>query len=287
MRLVFRKLSCIIAAALVIGCLSGVSGKAEAGLIPYSVIGVNEFNLPVKYEPFNAFLSYNVYRDEGKSWEGESGARDTFLSVEKYARFFKIDALPSVGFLWEAVVGGIYTSGKDDTSTTGILDMQTGFLAWVRPTPNLTTGLEYFLYLPFGTKDVSSHTWANSIAFCTNYNLAGFTLDGDIGYKFVGDTHADGKHSENGDVFFGNLVLAYQFMKNIQPMLKLDFQATGSGKDKATGMKTSGSEELAGGIGNHFTLTEKLSGDIWYEHGLTGRNTTKTNSVLARIVYVF
>ena len=119
MRLVFRKLSCIIAAALVIGCLSGVSGKAEAGLIPYSVIGVNEFNLPVKYEPFNAFLSYNVYRDEGKSWEGESGARDTFLSVEKYARFFKIDALPSVGFLWEAVVGGIYTSGKDDTSTTG------------------------------------------------------------------------------------------------------------------------------------------------------------------------
>jgi len=287
MRYVKQRLCGIIAAALVSVCVAGVIQNSEAGLIPYSVIGVNEFNLPIKYEPFNAFLSYNIYRDEGKAWEGESGARGTFLTVEKYARFFRIDALPEVGFLWEAVVGAGSLTNKNDTSNTGMIDAQTGFLAWIRPTPNLVTGFEYFLYLPVGSNELSGHSFDNSIAFCTNYKLAGFTLDGDFGYKIRGDYRHDGVHAEQGDTFFGNLSLAYQFMKNIEPMLKLDYQATGPGKDTATDVKTSGSEELALGIGNHFTLTDKLSGDIWYTHGFTGRNTTKTNSVYVKIAYVF
>lgn len=284
---VFRRLSIFCAVVFVTVSLTAGFKKAEAGLIPYSVIGVNEFNLPVNYQPFNVFLSYNVYRDEGKSWDGQSGSRSTLLSVEKYARFFKIDALPKVGFLWEVVVGAGSVTNKDDTSNTGLIDAQTGFLAWVRPTDNLTTGLEYFVYLPFGSNELSGHSLDNSIAFTTNYKLGQFTLDGDVGYKIKGDYKHGGVHAEQGDTVFGNLVLAYQFLKNVEPMLKVDFQATGPGKDKLTNNKTSGSEELAGGIGNHFNLTDKLSGDIWYSHGLTGRNTTKTNSVLMRIVYVF
>jgi len=283
----FRRLALLFVAALVAVGFTAELEKAEAGLIPYSVIGTNEFNLPVQYEPFNAFLSYNVFRDEGKSWDGQSAARSTLLSVEKYARFFKIDALPKVGFLWEAVVGAGSATNKDNTSNTGLIDAQTGFLAWIRPTDNLTTGLEYFVYLPFGSNELSGHSIDNSIAFTTNYKVGQFTLDGDIGYKIKGDYKNNGVNTEQGDTVFANLVLAYQFLKNIEPMLKVDFQATGSGRDKMTNIKTSGSEELAGGIGNHFILTEKLSGDIWYSHGLTGRNTTKTNSALMRIVYVF
>lgn len=287
MHFVFRRLLIFFAVALVTVVLSGGLKKAEAGLIPYSVIGVNEFNLPVTYEPFNAFLSYNVYRDEGKAWDGQSRVNSTLLTVEKYARFFKIDALPKVGFLWEAVVGAGSVTNKDDTSNTGAIDAQTGFLVWVRPMENLTTGLEYFLYLPFGSNELSGHSIDNSIAFTTNYKLGKFTLDGDVGYKIKGNYKHAGVNAEQGDTFFCNLVLAYQILKNVEPMLKVDFQSTGTGRDIPTNIKTSSSDELAGGIGNHFILSEKLSGDIWYSHGLTGRNTTKTNSVLMRIVYVF
>ncbi|NVN91974.1 MAG: transporter, partial [Desulfuromonadales bacterium] len=57
-----------VVAALAGICLAGAPHRAEAGIIPYSVIGAHEFDLPVKFEPFNAILSYNVYRDEDKAW---------------------------------------------------------------------------------------------------------------------------------------------------------------------------------------------------------------------------
>jgi hypothetical protein len=282
---------CFIAAALMSVCLAGVSGKAHAGIIPYSVIGPHEFQLPVGDNiPKNGLpilLSYNTWRDEGKAWDGESGARSTFANINKLAYVFKFDSLPKVGFLWEGLAGFASATSKADTSVTGMIDAQTGILAWFKPAGNLVTGLEYWMYLPVGDNELSGHSWNHSFAFVANYALGNFTFDGDFGVKIMGDYKNGGVHAEQGDVFFANLVFAYKFMKNIEPFVKYDYQDAGPGKDKATSVKTSGNSEMAYGVGNHFSLTDKLSADLWYEHGFTGRNTTKTNAGYFKVCYVF
>lgn len=273
--------------ALAVTLLSAVTTGAQAGLIPYSVIGVHEFDLPVTYQPFNAFLSYNVYRDEGKSWTGSSSQNDTLLTINKFAHFFKIDALPQVGFLWEGLLGAGHVTYKDNNSNSGMIDPQTGVLAWIRPTPTWTTGLEYWLYLPFGSNELSGHSVDHSVAFVTNYTQGNFTLDGDVAVKIRGNYRHDGKHLEQGDTLFANLCLSYKLIKNIEPLVKVDYQTTGPGKDKDTGDRTPSSDELALGVGNHFSLSDKLSADAWYLRGVDGRNTTKTNSVYLKLVYLF
>ena len=267
--------------------LTATPRKADAGVIPYSVIGAHEFELPVKYEPFNAFLSYNVYRDESKAWSGSSTQRDTLLTINKFAHFFKFDSMPNVGFLWEAILGAGHVSFKDNTSNSGMIDPQTGLLAWIRPLPNWTTGLEYWLYAPFGSNELSGHSLDHSVAFVTNYTLGNFTLDGDVAVKIRGDYRHGGVNAQQGDTLFANLSLAYKFMKNIEPLLKLDYQTTGPGKNKETGDRTPSSDELTVGVGNHFSLTDKLSADVWYLKGIEGRNTTKTNSVYLKLCYLF
>jgi len=272
-------------------CLSAFSGKALAGIIPYSVIGPHEFQLPVGDDipagGLPILLSYNTYREEGKAWDGESGSRSLFANINKFAYVFKFDAAPQVGFLWEGLAGFASATSKADTSVSGMIDAQTGVLAWIKPTKNLVTGLEYWMYLPVGDNELSGHSWNHSFAFVTNYILGDFTFDGDFGVKIMGDFKNGGVHAEQGDVFFANLVFAYKFMKNIEPFMKYDYQDSGPGKDIATGVKTSGNMEMAWGAGNHFNLTDKLSADLWYEQGFTGRNTTKTNAGYFKVCYVF
>ena len=47
--------------------------------------------------------------------------------------------------------------------------------------------LEYWLYLPIGSDNLSGHSWNHSFAYMTNYILGNFTFDGDFGYKLMGD----------------------------------------------------------------------------------------------------
>lgn len=276
---------------LVSVCLAGVSNKAEAGIIPYSVIAPHEYQLPVGDDipagGLPILLSYNTYREEGKAWDGDSGSRSLFANINKLAYVFKFDALPQVGFLWEGLAGFASAVTKDDQSFTGMIDAQTGVVAWIKPTKNWVTCLEYWLYMPWGDNELSGHSWDHSIAFMTNYVLGNFTFDGDFGYKIKGDYKHGGVEAEQGDTFFANIVAAYKFMKFVEPFAKLDYQATGTGNNKVTSQKTSGNSELAYGIGNRFNLTDKLSADLWYEAGVTGRNTTKTNAGYLKVTYVF
>lgn len=280
--------------------LAGMAGKADAGIIPYSVIAPHEYQLPVGAEipkdGINLLLSYNTFRDEGKAWDGQSGSRSLFANINKFVHIFNIEGLDNCGFLWEGVLGFGNAITKNGQSFTGMIDGQTGLVAWHKPTKNWTNVLEYWLYLPIGDNELSGHSWNHSIAYMTNYHLGGFTFDGDIGYKLMGDSDnavydANGIYqygkAQQGDVFFFNLVFAYKFMTNIEPFVKLDYQASGTGKDKVNGVKTSGNEELAWGVGNQFKISDRLNLAVWYEAGLTGRNTTKTNAGYCRFIWSF
>ncbi|MDD2319838.1 MAG: transporter [Geobacteraceae bacterium] len=292
MSLLQRRVSfAVIVAALASVFLVGASTKADAGIIPYSVIGPHEYQLPVGDEipkdGINLLLSYNTFRDESDAYDGDSSARSLFANVNKFVHIFNIDGLNNAGFLWEGVLGfGSYQT-KDNQSFTGMIDGQTGLVAWHKPTKNWTNVLEYWLYLPIGSNELSGHSWDHSIAYMTNYHLGNFTFDGDFGYKLKGDYKNNGAEAEQGNVFFANLVFAYKFMKQLEPFVKLDFQSTETGKNKITGQKTSGQHELAWGIGNQFTISDRLNLALWYEGPLDGRNTTKTNAGYARFIWSF
>ncbi|NVN93261.1 MAG: transporter, partial [Desulfuromonadales bacterium] len=184
-------------------------------------------------------------------------------------------------------LGAGHVSFKDHNSNSGMIDPQTGLLAWIRPVNNWTVGLEYWLYAPFGSNELSGHSLDHSVALVTNYTVGNLTFDGDVAVKIRGDYRHSGVSAEQGDTLFTNLSLSYKFMRNIEPLVKLDYQSTGAGKNKDTGARINSSDELAIGIGNHFSLTDKLSADVWYLKGVEGRNTTKTNSVYLKFCYLF
>ncbi len=292
MKAVSRKISfALVMAAVAAAGLLGVFNESHAGIIPYSVIAPHEYQLPVgdaiPKDGINLLLSYNTFRDEGKAWNGESGARSLFVNVNKFAHIFKVDGLDKFGFLWEGVLGFGNLQLKNNTSETGMIDGQTGLVGWYNPIPNMSLVLEYWLYLPIGSDNLSGHSWDHSLAFMYNYHVNGFTVDGDFGYKLRGDYRDGGVHQEQGNVFFANLVLAYKFMNQIEPFFKVDYQTTESGRDKATGIKLPGQSELALGIGNQFKISDRLNLALWYEKGVTGRNTTKTNAGYARFIWSF
>jgi hypothetical protein len=76
-------------------------------------------------------------------------------------------------------------------------------------------------------------------------------------------------------------------MNQVEPFFKLDYQTTESGRDKVSGADTPGQSELAWGIGNQFKISDRLNLALWYEKGITGRNTTKTNAGYARFIWSF
>lgn len=294
MRLTKQRCSslCSLVVSVVVSIFaSGIVSNIEAGIIPYSVIAPHEYQLPVGDQipegGTTLLLSYNTYRDESKAYNGDSGAQSTFINVNKLAHIFKIDGVKDVGFLWEAVGGFASATSKSNSSATGLIDAQTGLVAWIKPTKNWVTCLEYWLYLPLGENELSGHSWNHSFAFMTNYTLGNFTFDGDFGVKIMGDSKSNGIHAEQGDVFFANTVFTYKFMKQIEPFVKLDYQTTGPGKNMNTGDKTASSDELAYGIGNQFYLSDRLSLALWYEQGITGRNTTKTKAAYLRAIWAF
>lgn len=282
----------IAAAALSTTCLSGAMNRAEAGIIPYSVIAPHEYQLPVGDEipkgGTTLLLSYNTYREEGKAYNGSSNSRSLFANINKLAHIFKIDGVDNVGFLWEAVTGFGSATTKDNHSYTGMIDAQTGLVVWTKPTKNWVTCLEYWMHMPFGENELSAHSWDHDFTFMTNYVLGNFTFDGDVGVKIRGDYKHDGVHAKQGDTLFANAVFTYKFLKQVEPFLKLDYQSTGYSKDKDTGGTFANSnDELAYGVGNQFYITDRLSFAAWYEQGITGRNTTKTKSGMFRAIWTF
>ncbi len=292
MSLVQRKVSSVVLAAVLVSVfMVSLANRADAGIIPYSVIAPHDYQFPVGSEipdgGINVLLSYNTFRDESDAYNGESGSRNLFANFNKFAHFFKIDGLENCGFLWEGVLGFANAQTKDNRNFSGMIDGQTGLVAWHKPTKNWVNALEYWLYLPIGDNELSGHSWDHSIAYLTNYHNGNFTFDGDFGYKLRGDYRDGGIHNEQGNVFFANVVFAYKIMKQLEPFVRLDFQSTESGKNKTTGAKIPGQHELAWGIGNQFTISDRLRLALWYEGPADGRNTTKTNAGYARFIWFF
>lgn len=297
MRLQKTKICSIFAIMTLVGIFcSGMVKESNAAGFPYGIIAPHEFNLPVDYEPFNAFVQYGLFNNNRRGYDGLKDSSSTLLSLSKYARFFKIDALPNVGFLWEVLLPAVSVIGDD--GNTGFADPQVGVLAWVRPIPNLMTGLEWWLQLPFGDNEFSDHAIDNIFSFVWDYQCGKFNFGGVTGITVMGDYRHAGWNYERGESLHASIRFAYEFARNIEPWVGLDYQTSSKGKAK----KDFGGylhkvnkgdtvyrsyNELAASVGLHFQFTSNLLGDVFYMRGFEGSNTLKTDAVHMKLAYVF
>jgi len=274
-----------------VAALTGVSGQAEAGIIPNSVIVPHEYQFPpvsvIPKEGIAGVLSYNLFRNEREAYDGVSPVRNQFATVNKIFNFFKLDGVDSIGFAFEALPGYLHVETKDNHSLNGMLDPQVGMVAYTQPIPNWTTALEYWLVLPVGDDNFSGNSWDHQFAFLTNFAYKNFTFDGDIGYKLRGNSHAGGVETSNGDTVYASTSFGYKVVRLVEPYVKFDYMTVGSGEVKSTGVKVSSNDELQFSVGNYFKITDKFQTSIHYTRGLTGSHTTKANGVDVNFYIVF
>lgn len=263
---------------------------AAEAVIPYSTIGSNEYQFPMDFDkPINLLLSYNVWQNNTDNFGSDAGAMDAsiMVSANKFARLFKIDGVDNVGFLWEVVLGYAGVGVENGDSMNGMIDPQTGVVAWIKPTENWTTALEYWLYVPLGSDNLTDGSVSHAFAWLNGHKWDKFCLDWDLGYKIRGDQRKGGARAEQGDSFFANAVLTYNHNAWFAPFLHLDYEAGGHGKDKETGSTVASYDRLALGIGNTTKITDRLVFAYWYSKGIDGRNVAKPNAVYGRFIWSF
>ncbi len=286
----------LVATFLLIGGFVKVNKASAAieALIPYSVIGTNEYNLPVNFdEPINLLLSYNAWSNVNQAFDSNgdevSSGYDLFASVNKFARLFTIDGLDNWGFLWEGVLsfGSLTTDGGDNF--TGLLDPQTGLVAWTKPIPNWTLCFEYWLYLPYGDDTLTNGAVSHALTVMSNHQLfdGKIVVDWDLGYKMRGDQRVAGTRADQGNSLFTNWVVTYMHNAWFNPSFHFDYETCESGESKDTGATIASYDSMSVGLGNSMKLTDRLLFDIWYTRGIDGRNVAKVNNVMTRFIWSF
>lgn len=294
MRTVIKKTSMLflVATFLLIGGFSTATQSFAAdAIIPYSVIGTNEYNLPVNFdEPINLLLSYDLWQNTTDSWGPDGGDTSILLSVNKFARLFTIEGLDNWGFLWEAVLGYGAVGVEDGTNLNGMIDPQVGMVAWTKPIPNWTACFEYWMYLPFGSNELTDNALSHAVTWMNNHQLfdGKLVVDWDLGYKIRGDQRKGGTRSELGNSLFTNWVVTYKHNPWINPSIHVDYEAGEAGKNKDTGDTIGSYDRLQVGIGNSMKITDRLLFDFWYSRGIAGRGgVPRSNAVYTRFIWSF
>jgi hypothetical protein len=281
----------LVTSFLLVGSFSKVTQSFAAdAIIPYSVIGTNEYNLPVNFdEPINLLVSYNVWQNTTENFGPDGDDTSILLNVNKFVRLFTIDGLDNVGFLWEAILGYGGIGVEDGTNLNGMIDPQTGMVAWIKPIPSWTACLEYWLYLPFGSNELSDNALSHAVTWLNNHQFfdGKLVVDWDLGYKIRGDQRKGGERNELGNSLFTNWVITYKHNPWINPNIHIDAETGGHGKNKETGETIASYDRLQLGIGNSMKITDRLLFDFWYSYGVAGRNVPRTNAVYTRFVWNF
>lgn len=289
-RVVKQGTSLVVVSLMLLLVGGGMSSVTASG-ITFANIGPHEYDLPVNFEPFNAVVQYGWWNDDDKVFASNretegGGGTDTFVGLTKYARFWTVDALPDVGFGYLVTLPEIAVHG-DDSGVSGLGDPITGPFVWIKPTENSTLGFQSFIQAPFGSDELSNHAWNNYTSFFWDWNVNKWNIDGHAGAVFKSDREYKDSNFEQGTTMHASLRVAYRWSNFLEPMLAIDYETTGSGKNKDTGARVSGSDELAIGPGISFYFTPTITLNTWYSKGVDGRNCTKTDAFNFKFTYIF
>ncbi|MBL8271372.1 transporter [Steroidobacter sp.] len=268
--------------------LLGLGAQAQAQTT-FDVIGPREYELPVDFEPFNVFVQYATFQDNGRAYNdaGErvsgSGSKAT-TGLSKYVRFWSPASNRNIGVAWEVIVPevGIRNRGAanlDDRHISGIGDPLTGFAIWYRPRSHITLGFQSFLQIPIGTERVSDTNWKNLSSLFWDWRLGDkFGWTGDAGFVWQGERDSG---LQPGLTWHSNHRLAYRASKRLEPFVALDNEHTRAKDGLPKGWA------LDGGVGLMIHTFDNQSITLRYSTSLDGRNHSVNDSFNLKYAYVW
>lgn len=267
--------------------------NARASGIPFAIIEPGEYTLPVNFESFNAFAQYGYWQNDSRSFDSKGNnvkgsGTDTFVGLSKYAHFFTIKSIPDVGFVMLVMLPEVSVQGPG-LSVNGLADPMLGPAVWIKPSKNSTLGIQSYLQVPVGNQEVSDRTWATLTSLFGDVRFGDLNIEGDTGFVVKSTRHTTGANDvDPGSTFHVNLLTSYSVNKYLEPMISLDYQTTGSSKDKVTGdIPNSANNETAIGAGMMFHFGDTISLATRYVYGIDGKNTPVTNSVYFKFTYIW
>ncbi len=265
--------------------------------VTFAVIGPHEYELPVNFKDFDAFVQYGFTNKTNQSFTPNGGLthipnQDLNVGLTKIVRFITFDSLPNVGFAPEAIVPEIQANSGSGSNVYGIADPIFGGAVWVKPNKNSTFGFQTFITAPIGTKQFTSNFYSNISTIFYDYQFKNFDIDGNTGGVFRSDQRTPGADRLiTGTTFFTDLRIGYKFNQPsfpIEPFFALDYEFTNGVKDAVTGLAVpnSNTEDLALGAGGVWTISDKYSLTIRYSRSVYGLNEPPTNAAYLKFVSI-
>ena len=275
---------------------------ASAGGLPSAVMP-HEYALPLT-GPDKKIQAVTLYFAEdyvGKSYNSngdEISAPTTTRSysmTQRYYQLFQFEALPSIGFGWQAFLSEVRSETKNNatgarTISQGLGDPTLSGAAWIKPTNNSTLSYLFYIDMPFGSAGVSRdyYRFRNTIGY--DIQLGELNIDGAATVVFNTNktTAKVSTDLEPGTIFNHSLRLAYRFWGAFEPFVGYDFQATGPTKFAESGSTVVGSQYehgITGGLEVKIPGGHKLG--LKYEQGIAGKNTSVTETLHFKYSYMF
>jgi len=206
------------------------SGAASAQ-IALDVIGPHEYDLPVDFKPFNAFVQYTELNDSGHVWnaDGHRVAADTgqiIVGLSKYVRFWTPEWDHRIGLAYEVLLPeiGIRNAGGTGGFNGGIGDPITGAAIWFKPSADATLGLQSFAQIPVGANSVSDTNWKNLTSLFWDWRITKqLGLTGNGGFVWQS---ARSNGFTPGLTYHINQRLGLRVHKHFEPFIGVDSEYT-------------------------------------------------------------
>jgi len=263
----------------------GWHGAASAQ-IALDVIGPHEYDLPVDFEPFNAFVQYSRVSDSGHVWntDGDRVKADTgqvLVGLSKYVRFWTPSWNRKIGLAYEVLVPevGIRNAGGTRSFNGGIGDPITGAAIWFKPSENATLGLQSFVQIPVGSNAVSDTNWKNLTSLFWGWQITkqvGLTGNG----GFVWQSQQTSGFTP-GLTLHINQRLGWRVHPHIEPFLGIDSEYTRA----SDGAPRAWAVDGGGGIVFHTFANQSIT--LRYSATLQAENHADNRSINLKYAYVW
>lgn len=289
-----KRFYAIAAVGLQSMCLMAMNTQSShANNITFAVIAPHEYELPVNYDDFSVFVQYNqinssskFYNNNGNLVDNPGGRQNMYVGLSKYVYFTTFDALPGVGWAFEAIVPEVRIDLKNANNPSGVGDPIFGFATWIKPTPNSTLGVQSFLQPPIGSREVTNNYWNNLSSVLFDIQFEKISFVGDVGGVFAFSEEKRLGSFRPGDSFHTNLRWGYKFDdKSIpfEPYVAFDFQSDGTDRFAGSRVANSAGRDLSLGGGVVWKINDQYSIAAHYSRSVDGRNVVPTNAVYFRL----
>lgn len=273
----------VAVAATLCACATLAQAQITRGFI-----GPHEYSLPdpAGMKPWNVFVEYATLQKTDQAWNAGGdkvgvGKTETLVGLSKFVHFWTPESTPNLGIGWEVIVPKVGIRNRaDGTSTGGIGDPITGPALWIKPNANWTLGMDLFLQLPVGDKDVGGGDRWNVIgSFFWDGQFDKINYTANLGYNVPGKSSAGIKP---GVTWYTNHRLGYKVSDLIEPYVGLDYERQGSKQNV-----NPGNHEWAGSLGVMLHTFQHSHVAVHYSKGFGGENRAVSDNINVRFAYAW